>query len=276
MSVGRYYDEMHEFTLRHAPFRDHSGFAHDTIHRALQDRADGTFSPDTIYRLLAPHLPSGEAFRGLDAGCGYGGTCFRLLPVTGGTWHGVTVSAKQVEVARELAAARGLSGRVGFSLRSYDLPMDGRYDAIVAIESLAHSEDTSASVRNLAAHLRPGGVLAVVDDVPRDGLGATEAAWLREFKRFWHLPVLPGRTAWGAIFAGAGLVAECDEDLTPLTRPRDAAMLEEAWAHHAAVLPAREAEGLGSVAAGELGGIRLEQLTRAGAVSYRLMVARAP
>jgi len=273
MDLAAYYDRMHAYTLRDSGFEQHSGFRHDAIHRFLADPGSGDFSPDTIYRLMAPFLPARADFLGLDAGCGYGATGFRLLEQTGGRWDGITLSAAQVAVARERAAERGLSGRLHFALRSYDAPLAERYDAIVAIESIAHSPDPVATVANLARHLRPGGVLIVVDDMPRPDLAPAEAEMLLAFKRLWHCPVLPGAAEWRGMLAAQGLALRHEADLLPLTRPREEAMLDTAWAELESSLPARKAEGFGAVAEGEMGGVLLERLMRWGAMRYVMMVA---
>ncbi|MFC3126968.1 SAM-dependent methyltransferase [Pseudoroseomonas globiformis] len=275
MDVSEYYDQMHTYTWRDSAFELHSGIHHHAIHRFLQ-APDGSFSPDTIHTLLAAHLPRLPGFRGLDAGCGYGGTCFRLLPLTGGVWTGITISATQRRLAAARAVELGFEARAHFARRSYDDPQEGSFHAILAIESLAHSRDPAASLTNLARHLRPGGVFLLVDDMPRPGLPAEEAGWLAEFRRYWHCPVLPMADGWRAMLAAEGLELAHDQDLLPLTRPRPMEMLETAWVEHSARLPARRSEGFGAVAEGELGGIRLEQLMRRGAVEYRLMVARRP
>jgi SAM-dependent methyltransferase len=276
MDVEDYYDRMHAWTLRDSGFASFSGFEHAAIHRFLADPESGEFSPRTVYRLIGPHLPRREDFLGLDAGCGYGATAFHLLPRTGGSWHGVTLSATQVAVAERLAAERGLSDRLRFARQSYDAPLPARYDAVVAIESLAHSPDPAASLRNLAAHLRPGGVLVLVDDMPREAPPAEEAAMLAEFRRFWHCPVLPPAARWRALLAAEGLALLHERDLLPLTRPRTEAELDAAWADLSAALPAKRAQGFGAVAEGELGGVLLERLMRRGAMRYRLMVAARP
>jgi SAM-dependent methyltransferase len=276
MDIEAYYDGMHAWTLRDAGFARFSGFEHAAIHRFLADPDSGDFSPRTIYRLIAPHLPQRQDFLGLDAGCGYGATAFHLLPRTGGCWHGVTLSMAQVAVAERLAAEQGLSARLRFTRQSYDAPLDARYDAVVAIESLAHSPDPAVSLRNLAAHLRPGGVLVLVDDMPREALPAAEAALLAEFRQLWRCPVLPGAARWRALLAGQGLVLTHERNLLPLTRPRTEAELDAAWAELSAALPGKRAQGFGAVAEGELGGVLLERLMRRGAMPYRLMVARKP
>jgi hypothetical protein len=71
--VALYYDELHRWTARDKGFQAFSGFENDTIHRFLIDPDTGTFSPDTLYKYIDPHIATLGPLRGLDAGCGYGG-----------------------------------------------------------------------------------------------------------------------------------------------------------------------------------------------------------
>ena len=93
--VALYYDELHRWTARDQDFQVFSGRESDTIHRFLIDADTGAFSPDTIYKFVDPHIATLTPIRGLDAGSGYGGTCFRCLHVHGGHWTGVTISPEQ-------------------------------------------------------------------------------------------------------------------------------------------------------------------------------------
>lgn len=273
MDVADYYDQMHAYTLRDADFDRFSGFRHDAIHRFLVDTETGEFSPKTIYRVIAPFLPRRDDFRGLDAGCGYGATGFFLHGLTGGHWHGVTISAAQVEVASARAEAQGMAGQVDFSLLSYDQPLGGPYDTIVAIESLAHSLDTRTSLANLVRHLRPGGRIVVVDDMPLAALMPEESAMLARFQRLWRVPGLRPVSFWREAFAAEGLDLLHEAELLPLTRPREESALDEAWALLEAALPEKRRAGYGAMAEGELGGILLERLMRMQAVGYGMLVA---
>jgi cyclopropane fatty-acyl-phospholipid synthase-like methyltransferase len=104
----------------------------------------------------------------LDLGCGIGGTA-RLLA----RMHpkarviGVTISARQVEIARARSAAEGLADRLTFFVDDFtDLRTVGRpVDGAISIESACHAPDPDkADVIGEAARLvRPGGRLIVAD-----------------------------------------------------------------------------------------------------------------
>ena len=149
----------------------------------------GAFSPDTIYTFVDPHIAALPPIRGLDAGSGYGGTCFRCLHVHGGHWTGVTISPEQWTSAKGIAKARGFDSRIDFHLSSYDAPLPGRYNVVVAIESLIHAADPGHTLANLASAIDPGGRLILIDDMPVDPVPARDA---RVPRRIQALLALPG------------------------------------------------------------------------------------
>ena len=73
----------------------------------------------------------------LDIGCGWGGMALTLARLADVQVTGITLSTEQLAVARERAAAAGLSDRVRFELCDYrELP--GRFDRIVSVGMFEH------------------------------------------------------------------------------------------------------------------------------------------
>lgn len=101
----------------------------------------------------------------LDAGCGWGGILLHTAQHTGGCVWGVTLSAKQRDVALARAAERGVSGRVRIDLAHIDdlsFPPES-VDAVVFSGSIVHMHNREAIYERVAAALRPGGRLLVSD-----------------------------------------------------------------------------------------------------------------
>jgi SAM-dependent methyltransferase len=274
--VALYYDELHRWTARDSDFQVFSGLANDTIHRFLIDADSGAFSPDTVYKFVDPHIATQVPVRGLDAGSGYGGTCFRCLHVHGGHWTGVTISPEQWTSATGIARTRGIDGRIDFHLRSYDAPLPGRYNVAVAIESLIHSADPSHTVANLAAALDAGGRLIIIDDMPLDTVPAGDAPLLAEFRRCWRCPVAPSANGWTAAAAAAGLRLRKRKDLSHLMKPRAEHDLNAAFADLASQADAKAGAGFARLSEAELGGLALERLHRRGTVRYTMLVFEKP
>lgn len=270
--VALYYDELHRWTAKDRNFQVFSGLENDTIHRFLIDETTGAFSPDTIYRYIDPHMPPHGAARGLDAGCGYGGTCFRSLRVHGGRWTGITVSDEQWRYANGLAAARGLAGAIDFRLMSYDDALPGRTNVIVAIESLIHSADPAYTLRNLASSLDPGGKLIVADDMPIADIAGADAALLEDFKHAWRCPVAPSAAQWTLVAQRCGLTRVAEYDLSHLMKPRAETDLDAALADLSSQRGDKTQQGFARLSDAEIGGLHLERLQRRGAMRYVMLV----
>ena len=161
--------------------------------------------------------------RVLDIGSGWGGMALTLAEDFGAQVTGITLSTEQLALARERAAARGLSERARFQLADYrDLP--GRFDRIVSVGMLEHvgapnydvffgrvaellerdgvalihsigrREEPGITNRWIARHIFPGGHVPALSEVlaavERAGLWVTDVEVLRlhyaETLRHWR------------------------------------------------------------------------------------------
>jgi len=271
--IARYYAWLDRF----APLREYraqTGSETQSIHRALRDPDGGPASATVIHRLMLDGVSLPADPRVLDAGCGYGATAFDLQPEIGGQWLGITLSPVQVRRAGAEAARRKLTERLRFECRSYDDPLPGPFDLVIAIESLIHGTDPVRSIANLAGHLDTGGHLVIVDDMPEPGLSPRDAADLALFKRMWRCPVAPPAATWRDAIDAAGLERIHERDLTDLILLGDP---DELLALRARLQ--RRAFWLGLIGRNlreqaDIGGRTLELLQLRGAVRYRLIVAR--
>jgi SAM-dependent methyltransferase len=275
--ISSYYDNLQRFLDLARRVGRGGGADASSTHRFLAPLPGETDAaapgPERLDRLvLDAALKFGlkTAPRVLDAGCGLGGTIFRWHASIGGTYDGITLSAEQRRRA-EAEAARRNAPACRFHLRSYQDPIASPYDAVIAIESLAHSSDPAAAVANLANALVPDGLLFIVDDMPED---SAAPGLLRGFKAGWRCPVLADDHAYRAAVATNGLHLVHEDDLTPRLRPRSLAWLRVLIALFGtarAIAPTRSAR---DVLDAFLGGFYLEALYRTNGMRYRLIVAR--
>jgi SAM-dependent methyltransferase len=270
--ISLYYDELHRWTKKDKSFQVFSGLENDTIHRFLIDADTGSFSPDTIYKFIDPHMPPRGMSRGLDAGCGYGGTCFRCLEVHGGHWTGITISPEQWAYANSIAKARGLERTIDFHLMSYDAALPGSFNVMVAIESLIHSADSAATLINLVSSLETGGRLIVVDDMPVHHIGESDAKFLADFKRAWRCPHAPSAEAWKDLARSSGLRLVAEQDLSHLLKPRPELDLDAALDDLSSQRTEKIKQGFARLSDAEIGGLHLERLLRRGAIRYMMLV----
>ena len=130
---------------------------------------------------LLPRLQPG--MRLLDVGCGPGTITTGLAQaVAPGAVTAIDVEEDVLELARSLAAERGVSN-ISFERASvYELPYEaGSFDVAYAHQVLQHLGEPVEALREMRRVLRPGGLVAV-----RDADYATMAAWPRsaEIERF--------------------------------------------------------------------------------------------
>ena len=88
-------------------------------------------------RHVAAKLLLRPGMRVLDIGCGWGGLALSLARDHGADVTGVTLSARQHEVAQARAAAEGLSDRVRFELADYRT-IKGTFDRVVSVGMFEH------------------------------------------------------------------------------------------------------------------------------------------
>lgn len=131
---------------------------------------------------VAAKLALGPGQRVLDIGCGWGGLAIHLARSADVEVLGVTLSERQLEVARRRAAVAGVADRVRFELRDYR-EVEGRFDRIVSVGMLEHvgRPNYGGFFAKVAELLAPDGV-ALVHTIGRaDGPGSTDpwtAKWI--------------------------------------------------------------------------------------------------
>lgn len=127
---------------------------------------------DHICRKL--RLSPGERF--LDIGCGWGALACWAAREYGVRAHGITLSERQLDYARERIRAEGLQGQVTVELRDYrDLPGQATFDKVASVGMFEH-----VGLKNLPAYydavrraLVPGGLFL------NHGITHDEEGWSR-------------------------------------------------------------------------------------------------
>ncbi len=122
-----------------------------------------------------------EGLTVLDIGCGWGGLALDLAMEHQADVTGVTLSERQIAVARKRAASTGLSKQCRFDLVDYRA-IEGQFDRIVSVGMFEHVgapyyNRFFAKVRDL---LRPDGVMLLHTIGYAYGPGATNA-WIAKY-----------------------------------------------------------------------------------------------
>lgn len=273
--TGTYYDWLERWTALSRIIGYGGGRGMLTVHRALADpRAEGRPTATRVHDILIESLPPLRVPRVLDAGCGLGGTLLHLASRIDGTFTGLTLSERQAQIGRRAIVRARLDKSIEILVRSYDTPPPRRFDVTIAIESLAHSADPGASLRALASRVAPGGLLAIVDDMPE--LPARGSRDLAVFKQGWRLPVLWNEDEFKAGLQDAGLTLIASRDLTGEVRPRTLAEIDRLESLNRAVHRRAPFRGLRAMLDSYHGGLALERLYRQSLMKYRLLIAQRP
>lgn len=168
--------------------------------------------------------------RVLDLGCGVGAAMRYLAARSDASFVGVTISPRQVALARRLAApARSAdraphpTSRLRFVEGDFcQLPPDiSGFDLAFSIEAYVHAPSAGQYFSNAATALRPGGRLVVIDDFLA---GDPKDSALQTVRAYWHYDNLLTVSDAVAQAAAAGLRLIGDRDLSGyqlLGRPRD-------------------------------------------------------
>jgi 2-polyprenyl-3-methyl-5-hydroxy-6-metoxy-1,4-benzoquinol methylase len=103
----------------------------------------------------------------LDAGCGVCGPALYFCQNAGVTVQAVTVSAVQVQQAKQRIEAAGLAERIAVRRASYqDLATEfvpHSFDVVYFLESFGHTDDIERTLAAAWTVLKPGGVLYIKD-----------------------------------------------------------------------------------------------------------------
>jgi SAM-dependent methyltransferase len=136
---------------------------------------------DVIQRIaLIPVLAQWRGLDVLDAGCGIGRWSIELARL-GNRVVGIDHSDTMVALARRNAQAAGVGCEfeVG-SVVAHRL--ERKFDAALTVTVLQHLVDDAkhgAAIRNLASHLKPGGVLVMLEVAPSQPTTACDSATFR-------------------------------------------------------------------------------------------------
>lgn len=190
--------------------------------------------------------------RVLDVGCGPGDVSMIAARLVGqeGSVVGVDADADVIELARARVAEQGLQ-TISFEATSIaDISLDESVDAVIGRLILMHLPDPVAALRQLAALVRPGGLIAFcesditpvysVPDLPL--FAAVKDAFARAFRGAGVDPAFGGKLP--ALFRRAGLGTPRLALGAPLGTADDTEILSYVVETWRSILPVAERLGL--------------------------------
>jgi ubiquinone/menaquinone biosynthesis C-methylase UbiE len=159
----------------------------------------------------------GPGQRVLDIGCGVGGPALNIAAYSKTHVTGVNIVARQVEIARQRASARGLDDLTHFEVAdAMSLPFaDSSFDAAYVFDAGCHMPDKAAFCQEAARVLRPGGCFLGLDWFKKDGLSQQdEEKYIEPICRLHSVPHLSGLTKFRGHLAGTGFEVQLVEDVS--------------------------------------------------------------
>ena len=255
--IRDFYNAMHSVHAQPGNAYDLGDHLHDlTVHKHLDQ------DPLIQFREAYQWVHQASARLVADAGCGYGGfAVFVASQAPAILIDGYTLSDVQQAVAQQVFTRLHMT-QARVLLQSYDR-LVRQYDAIVAIESLGHASDVGATLRHWARHLRPGGLVVIIDEIFRPEVSPKHPE-IQQFMQFWRFSVLLQRARVEAFVSAAGLHLAAWDILS--ARYQVPHRPDDACDH---LLRAYQEQGAHP---GYVGGIFLEKFYNRGWVDYVLMV----
>jgi cyclopropane-fatty-acyl-phospholipid synthase len=124
----------------------------------------------------------------LDIGCGWGALLIHAASQYGVYAHGVTLSERQLTVARQRIAEAGLAGRVTVELKDYRDLQEGSFDKVASVGMFEHVGLKNLPLYFATVHrlLNPGGLFL------NHGITHVQAGWHKNIStRFINRYVFP-------------------------------------------------------------------------------------
>ena len=131
----------------------------------------------------------------LDCGCGIGGTIKQIALLHPNTEiHGINISDKQIEMAKELNSSNdSILSVQDYTNTSYE---DNTFDVVYFCESICYS-DYKKAIKEAHRILKPNGTLYIKDLIikcPKDELNQNELKKLNDFINSWYTDVFDVNT----------------------------------------------------------------------------------
>ena len=105
--------------------------------------------------------------RVLDAGCGVGGTAIYMAKHFGCKVTGISITERQIELAKENAKKEGVDQLVDFQSQNFmqtTFP-DESFDVIIGMESICYAEPKIDFLKEAKRLLKPGGRLVLAENL---------------------------------------------------------------------------------------------------------------
>jgi tocopherol O-methyltransferase len=120
---------------------------------------------DNLVRLLAGKARIKSSASILDVGCGVGGSSIWMANNLGATTLGITISPVQLEIARRIAAERGVSSQF-LLMDAEKMSFNQSFEVIWVVAALSHFHNPASFLKRAANFLEKNGKFVIYDWMP--------------------------------------------------------------------------------------------------------------
>ena len=169
-----------------------------------------------INKILAEKAGIKQGEKVLDAGCGIGGSSLWLAKNIGCNVTGISLSAKQVQTANDLAKIENVQSiaffeQQDFTGTTYEAES---FDIIWAIESVCHANDKNKFINEAYRLLKKGGRLILADFFRKENLAGNDAALIKQWANGWAIDDFATIEKFTQLLTNAGFTNLNIEDAT--------------------------------------------------------------
>lgn len=142
-----------------------------------------------INKVLSNYAGITKDSKVLDAGCGIGGSSIWMAKNIGCKVMGISLTAKQVAQANQIATNEGMQHLANFEVQDYTATTypDASFDVIWGIESICHAPDKKDFIKEAYRLLKPGGRLIVADFYKQENLTGKDADQIQRWANGWAI-----------------------------------------------------------------------------------------
>jgi tocopherol O-methyltransferase len=149
----------------------------------------------------------------LDIGCGFGGTSLYLAKKYAASTTGITISAVQVQMAKEAAAKTDLDASF-LLMDAEEMQFAEPFDVLWSVESISHYHDPRKFFASAAKFLKPGGCFALTDWFQKEGLSPADRKKFIQPIEKGMMVELRGMNEYSDFLVASGLQVVHRQDLT--------------------------------------------------------------
>jgi len=165
---------------------------HLSLHYGIWDENTKTFGASIMNtnNLLLQSSNISDSDEVLDAGCGVGGAAIFINKHTNAKVTGISLSQKQISIAKEIVSKNDMTGKVEFHLMDFintTFPSES-FDVIWACESVCQVSNKIDFIEESFRLLKKGGRLIMCDFFLTDKNKEDKHHWIDKWKTTWAVP----------------------------------------------------------------------------------------